>query len=202
MNLEHAILGFLSYRPFTGYELKRVFDKSIRHFWPADQSQIYKTLVKLAEQGYATIEVVHQEDRPSRKIYHITDEGRAQLMEWVRRTPDAEDFREPFLIQVFFSGLLSDEDAIRMLETKAAELNNILEHMTALSEQDVANDARAAPLKDQFFWYLTLDHGLWMMQAAQDWLDDAINRIRNKEYSLGPRVLPPPKRRRTQADSS
>jgi DNA-binding PadR family transcriptional regulator len=202
MNLEHAILGFLSYRPFTGYELKRVFDKSIRHFWPADQSQIYKTLVKLAEQGYATIEVVHQEDRPSRKIYHITDEGRAQLMEWVRRTPDAEDFREPFLIQVFFSGLLSDEDAIRMLEIKAAELNGILEHMTALSEQDVADDARDAPLRDQFFWYLTLDHGLWMIQAAQDWLDDAINRIRNEEYSLSPRVLPPPKRRRTQVDSS
>ena len=202
MNLEHAILGFLNYRPFTGYELKRVFDKSIRHFWPADQSQIYKTLAKLAERGYATIEVVHQEDRPSRKIYHITDDGRAQLMEWVGRTPDAEDFREPFLIQVFFSGLLSDEDAIRMLEIKAAELNSILEHMTALSEQDVADDARDAPPRDQFFWYLTLDHGLWMIQAARDWLDDAISRIRNKEYSLGPRVLPPPKRRRTQEDSS
>lgn len=202
MNLEHAILGFLSYRPFTGYELKRVFDQSIRHFWPADQSQIYKTLAKLAERGYATIEVVHQEDRPSRKIYHITDGGQAQLMEWIGRTPDAEDFRKPFLIQVFFSGLLSDEDAIRMLEIKTAELNGILEHMTALSEQDVADDARDASLRDQFFWYLTLDHGLWMMQAAQDWLDDAISRIRNKEYSLGPRVLPPPRRRRTQADSS
>ena len=67
MHLEHAILGFLSYQPFTGYELKRLFDQSIRHFWPADQSQIYKTLSKLAEKKYASIEVIHQEDRPSRK---------------------------------------------------------------------------------------------------------------------------------------
>ena len=63
MKLEHAILGFLSYRPLTGYELKHVFDESIRHFWPADQSQIYKSLARLAELGHAEIEVIHQEDR-------------------------------------------------------------------------------------------------------------------------------------------
>ena len=39
MSLEYAILGFLNYHPYTGYDLKKIFDTSIRHFWPADQSQ-------------------------------------------------------------------------------------------------------------------------------------------------------------------
>ena len=44
MSLDHAILGFLNYRRYSGYDLKKIFDKSVRHFWPADQSQIYLTL--------------------------------------------------------------------------------------------------------------------------------------------------------------
>jgi PadR family transcriptional regulator, regulatory protein AphA len=199
MHLEHAILGFLIYQSFTGYELKRLFDQSIRHFWPADQSQIYKTLSKLAEKGYASVEVIHQEDRPSRKVYHITDEGKKAFMDWVGRTPDGEVFREPFLIQVFFSGLLSDEDTLRILEAKSDELGKTIKHLTALGKDDaIDKESHEAPPRDQFFWYLTLDHGLWMMQAAQDWLEDTVWRIRNKEYALGPRVLPPPKRTRSK----
>ncbi len=53
MSLEFAILGFLNYHPYTGYDLKKIFDSSIRHFWPADQSQIYRTLTRLTEQGFA-----------------------------------------------------------------------------------------------------------------------------------------------------
>jgi DNA-binding PadR family transcriptional regulator len=32
MSLDYAILGFLRYRPMTRYDLKRVFDGSVRHF--------------------------------------------------------------------------------------------------------------------------------------------------------------------------
>jgi len=58
MSLEFAILGFLNYQPYTGYDLKKIFDTSIRHFWPADQSQIYRTLARLTEQGLAEMEKI------------------------------------------------------------------------------------------------------------------------------------------------
>ena len=38
MSLKHAILGFLSFAPLTGYDLKKAFDRSVQHFWPANQS--------------------------------------------------------------------------------------------------------------------------------------------------------------------
>ena len=79
MSLEHAILGFLNYRPLTGYSLKKIFDTSVQHFWPADQSQIYRTLSRLEEDGWAKMEVVEQENRPNRKVYHITDSGQEEL---------------------------------------------------------------------------------------------------------------------------
>ena len=87
MSLEYAILGFLNYHPYTGYDLKKIFDTSIRHFWPADQSQIYRTLARLTEQGFAEMEKVPQDDRPDRKVYSITEAGRAELMKWLSGPP-------------------------------------------------------------------------------------------------------------------
>jgi len=75
MSLEFAILGFLHYHPYSGYDLKKAFDASVRHFWPADQSQIYRTLGRLTEQGLAEMEVIEQTERPDRKVYHITQAG-------------------------------------------------------------------------------------------------------------------------------
>ena len=51
MSLDHAILGFLALEPMSGYDLKRVFDQSVQHFWPATQSQIYRSLGKMADQA-------------------------------------------------------------------------------------------------------------------------------------------------------
>ena len=44
MSLKHAVLGFLSIAPMTGYDLRKHMEESVAHFWPADQAQIYRTL--------------------------------------------------------------------------------------------------------------------------------------------------------------
>jgi len=192
MSLEHAILGFLNYRPFSGYDLKHILDDSIRHFWPADQSQIYKSLARLADRGQATVELITQIDRPNRKVYHITDEGREAFMQWVSRMPEPDEVREPFLIQVFFAGMLPDDKAIEILEAKAAEVRKVLEAYAAIDGAPSHKDEAEAPPRARFFWYLTLECGIWSLQAQLAWLESTIERIRNKEYEGGPRILWPP----------
>ena len=120
MSLEYAILGFLNYRPLSGYDLKKVFDNSVRHFWPADQSQIYRTLAKLAEQGYVEQEIVRGLDRPDRKEYRITPAGQEALRTWLTNPLPSQDLRIAELIQVFFAGQLSDQQALALFERLAA----------------------------------------------------------------------------------
>ena len=196
MHLDHAILGFLNHRPYTGYDLKRLFDRSIRHFWPADQSQIYRTLSRLAKQGLVEVEVVPQDNRPSRKVHRITQAGREEFRDWLGGKPREEEIREPFLIQIFFAGLLPDEEAIEILEAKAQELRELLRHFNYVNDEPIDKQQEEHPARERYFWYLTLDHGLWMTQAALDWMEDAIKRIRNKDYEQGGAVLPPPRRER------
>ena len=93
MSLEFSILGFLHYHPYSGYDLKKAFDTSVRHFWSADQSQIYRTLGRLTEQGLVEMEVVEQTERPDRKVYHITQAGREALSRWLRSTMPPQETR-------------------------------------------------------------------------------------------------------------
>ncbi|WP_418606301.1 PadR family transcriptional regulator [Georgenia sp. SUBG003] len=81
--LSRLILGLLALAPMTGYDIKRHLDSTVRHFWAADKAQVYRALASLVKDGYATVEVVHQETRPDRQEHHITEAGRAALHEWL-----------------------------------------------------------------------------------------------------------------------
>src|SRR5688572_3144470 len=117
MSLPHAILGILQYYPMTGYDLKtQFFDESITHFWSADQAQIYRTLDKLAEQGWVESQLEIQQDRPNRKVYSITETGRTELRRWLTTDQPLHAVREPLLIQLFFAAQLPNETVVEMLQ--------------------------------------------------------------------------------------
>jgi len=182
MSLEHAILGFLNYGPFSGYDLKKAFDTSVQHFWPADQSQIYRTLARLAERGWAEVEVVRQEGRPDRKEYHITATGREELRRWLVTPLPLEDTRSASLIQVFFAGQLSDDDILAMFEQEAEELRKLLErydHVPLGAAEYV--EAVSSP-RETFFWMLTLECGTAVAQAHLEWVGSVIRRIKDKQH--------------------
>lgn len=178
MSLEHAILGFLNYRPMSGYDLKKIFDTSVRHFWPADQAQIYRTLSPLSEKGLVEMEIVEQENRPDRKVYHITESGRQQLRNWLATPLPIEDNRSAPMIQVFFAGQLSDDEVIAMFERAAEYMRMGLQQyeQIPLSIESYA-DYTQSP-REFFFWMLTLEIGKMMARANLEWIDSVIERIR------------------------
>lgn len=181
MSLDYAILGFLAGRAMTGYDLKKLFDTSVSHFWPADQSQIYRTLTGLAERGWVTQEVIAQNDRPDRKVYHITPEGRANLRQWLMKELPVAPTRSASMIQVFFSAQLQDEDVIVMLERVAAHMRAGLAMYDDIPRQIENYREYTQSPREFFFWMLTLDIGQMTMRANLDWIEQTIRRIRNGE---------------------
>jgi PadR family transcriptional regulator, regulatory protein AphA len=178
MSLEYAILGFLNYHPYTGYDLKKIFDSSVRHFWSADQSQIYRTLTRLTEKGFAGMEKIPQEDRPDRKVYHITEAGCAELRKWLSGPPPMEGPHSAALIQVFFAGQLSDEEILAKFEDFAALMRLILAQYSQVPEQILPYQQEITSPREHFFWMLTLDNGIRSMQAALEWAESVIEIIK------------------------
>jgi PadR family transcriptional regulator, regulatory protein AphA len=179
MSLDYAILGFLNYHPYTGYDLKKIFDTSIRHFWPADQSQIYRTLSKLTENGWAEMEKVPQDDRPDRKVYTITDAGRAELLHWLASPPPMGEARSAPLIQVFFSGQLSNEEILTKFEGYAAIMRAILNQYDQVEGQLGPFEREISSAREHFFWMLTLENGICNMRANLEWAESVIERLKN-----------------------
>ncbi len=183
MSLEYAILGFLNDEPMTGYDLKKVFDMSVVHFWAADQSQIYRTLSRLHEAGRVRQEIVPQEHRPTRKVYHITGEGRAALRAWLATPLPADTLRIPWLIQLFFAGQIEDAEVLHVLESKAASLRAKLARYTqVLAEAEAHIEEESSP-RDKFFWLSTLDYGVVTAEAQLAWLERVIERVRQGAWT-------------------
>jgi PadR family transcriptional regulator, regulatory protein AphA len=179
MSLEFAILGFLNYHPYTGYDLKKIFDTSVRHFWQADQSQIYRTLARLTEQGFADMEKVPQTDRPDRKVYHITDAGRTELLKWLAGPPPMGEPRSAPLIQVFFAGQLTDEEILIKFEGFAAIMRAILNQYNQVPAQIGPFQQEITSPREHFFWMLTLDNGMRNMRANLEWAESIIEKIKS-----------------------
>jgi PadR family transcriptional regulator, regulatory protein AphA len=179
MSLEHAILGFLNYKPFSGYDLKKMFDNSVRHFWPADQSQIYRTLGRLAEKGWTDVELVEQADRPDRKVYHLTEDGKSELHCWLTGPISMEEHRSPPLVQIFFAGQLSDEEILVKFRLGADMLRAQLgqyEHVPAYIEE---YSRMVQSPRETFCWMLTLESGLAMARSQLEWMESVVQRIEN-----------------------
>ncbi len=184
MSLKHAILGFLSFRPLSGYDLKKAFDHSVQHFWSANQSQIYRTLAQIDEEGLVEKQVVEREERLDMKIYSITEAGRGELHRWLSTPLPEQDDREPILIQVYFSGVLSDDEILNLLQTY---LKSTEERLAVY--RSVFQIARSIPnqgIEERtiFFSLLTLEAGFKTNQAVAEWLRTSIQRIQQKNYSI------------------
>jgi PadR family transcriptional regulator, regulatory protein AphA len=110
MSIRHAILGFLSWKPFTGYELKKIFADALSFHWSGNNNQIYGSLVELHKDGAVSIEVIQQEKLPAKKVYAITEAGRAELRDWLLSEPELPVFRGLAHTQLAWAECLSDAE--------------------------------------------------------------------------------------------
>jgi PadR family transcriptional regulator, regulatory protein AphA len=181
MSLDHAILGFLNYRPYSGYDLKKIFDKSVRHFWPADQSQIYRTLARMSEKGWVETEVIPQETRPARKEYRITPTGQNELRHWLVTPLTPDENRSADMIQVFFAAQLSDEEILGIFERAAEMIRAGLAQYAHIPRNIEAYSEYTHSPREFFFWMLTLEVGIHNLRSSLDFIEALIQRIRNGE---------------------
>jgi PadR family transcriptional regulator, regulatory protein AphA len=177
MSLEYAILGFLNYHPYTGYDLKKIFDTSVRHFWSADQSQIYRTLTHLSELSYVKMDKIPQEDRPDRKVYSITETGRKSFLNWLANPPILGESRSAPLIQVFFAGNLRDEEILAKFKEFAGIMRAILSQYEKVPGMILPYQQEISSPREHFFWMLTLENGISNMRANLEWAESVIDRI-------------------------
>ncbi|MCU1700899.1 MAG: putative transcriptional regulator [Mycobacterium sp.] len=185
MALPHAILVSLCEQTGSGYELARRFDRSIGHFWAATHQQIYRTLRTMEDDGWVHVTPVVQQSRPDKKVYTVSDGGRAELARWIAeplsgRGSVVADNRTRDLAVKVRGAAYGDVDAVRaqaaaLRDERAALLDTFLELM---KHQFPAPGALTGSALHQ---YLVLRGGIRAEEGAIDWLDEVATALRGAQ---------------------
>lgn len=137
MSIDYAILGILSYKSMTGYDIKKIIQDSAFMPWSGNNNQIYKSLTELLDKGLVTNVVKHQESFPTKKIYSITGEGLNILKEWVLSSPEPCEIKKPFLVQLAWSKQLNTDELNMLIDGYENQIKIQL-LMAQRKEQDIS----------------------------------------------------------------
>jgi DNA-binding PadR family transcriptional regulator len=181
MSIEHAILGLLSLNSLSGYDIKKMFEGSPALYWSGNNNQIYKTLVKLHEQGWVSRETQLQDASPARKIYSITEKGLEELRRWVLANPEVPQVRNSFLIQLAWADLLTAQELDHLLERYENELQvqvamlKFQKQERNVSPSGIPRDAyinvlSARTPRETFLWNMIVENWLAYYQAELEWI--------------------------------
>ncbi|MBP6492099.1 MAG: PadR family transcriptional regulator [Clostridia bacterium] len=174
MTIQYAIMGILSWKPSSGYELKKVFEDSPYLYWSGNNNQIYKTLLQLQKEDWITCETIHQDGSPSKKIYSVTDTGMSHLKEWILTNAEAPEFKKPFLIQFAWSDMLSNEELSAVLTNYEKSIETQLGLQKEKYDREKAWPNRSA--RETFLWNMISVNLMTTYQSELDW----IRKVRNQ----------------------
>jgi PadR family transcriptional regulator, regulatory protein AphA len=138
---EYAVLGLLTWGEQSGYDLRKLAERSVGYFWTPAKSRIYAVLPRLVEAGLVRRRDVVQSGRPNKQLYRLTRQGEEALRRWVAEHPlEPETSRNTLLVKLFFGDLASPEELVRHIRqrrTEAEELKAEIEAIDAEREDDL-----------------------------------------------------------------
>lgn len=168
MSLKYTLMGFIDIYPMSGYDLVKAFDYAALFYWHATHTQIYNTLKELEKDDWVRGEVKYQIDNPSKRIFSITDKGRAALAEWLREEPELPGLKHAFLIKFTYSKDLSDEELLRQLDLYEEKLNERLSMLESEEKSIFMQMARSG--KERLLWKMSNENGLMYYQNEIRWV--------------------------------
>ena len=165
VNIRYFILGLLTRQSMSGYDIKR-FLKSLG--WLIDSpsfGSLYPALHALLEGGLATVEVVPRPDKPPRKIYTITPDGRDVLKGWVAQPVESNLSLKAFVMRLMLANNLTVEGLMEHLERRNDQVAESQEALRRTEESGEELDLGER---------MVLDYGLAMADAERAWLSRSL----------------------------
>ncbi|MDX1991935.1 MAG: PadR family transcriptional regulator [bacterium] len=176
MSLPHMIMGLLTWNSFTGYDLNKLFQQTVQYFWWTEQSQIYRALHRMERDGWVNVETIIQQDNPNRKVYHLTETGRAELLRWLAEPHHEDHPHEVWVGKLFFSHLLPNEDLIHLFEIRLAQTEGLLSGLE--ERQAFVNGLTHESERSAILQKMTVGYGVEMLRAERDWMRRQLDILR------------------------
>lgn len=184
MSLQYAILGLLNYDSMTGYDIKKMFDEAINNFWAASISQIYRELGTLEGKGYLTSAIQQQDERPDKRIYSITDNGKAAFRSWIANFPEklSKEKRDEFALRIFFGSNIGKDELIKQFERFIEEKQQNLDEISYLYKISEEYVLKMKLFKnEEIYWRFILRRAQMTLDTMISWAQECMEELKNRE---------------------
>jgi DNA-binding PadR family transcriptional regulator len=172
--VSHSLLGILSLRPMSGYDIQKFVSEHIGYFWRESYGQIYPSLRRMAGRGLVKVRIEQNQGKPDRQVYSLTAAGRAELEQWLAAPPVAPSPRNELLLKLFFGGRAKRADMVRHVENFSRQHQHLLQQYDQV-EQWLRHNHRNHP--DFPFWMMTLNYGKRNSAHLKEWSAAALRTL-------------------------
>ncbi len=166
-----VLLGLLSWRPMSGYDLKKTIETSISNFWTESYGQIYPMLKRLTAEGLVTRSVEKQVGKPDRYLHTLTDTGREELLRWLTEPVEHQGVRIELLLKLFFGRQVAVADSVRQAQQFRALQQQLCHKYDAI---ETWLQAEHTDHPDLPYWLMTVSYGRHASQALIHWCDETL----------------------------
>src|SRR5579859_5731928 len=157
----HALLGLLLDGPKHGYDLARAFAPAtpLGSAVHLGSSHLYALLTQLERDGLVTGQQESQGSRPPRRVFQITEAGRAEVLHWLDEPVERpRDMLLDFPLKLYLAQRM---DATRATALIARQRSLFASFLSELETEPVREDAGT----DQAFMCLLRDGRIARTQA-------------------------------------
>jgi DNA-binding PadR family transcriptional regulator len=162
--MKYPILALLAKGPAHGYELKQAFDDLFNAVYPPlNVGQIYTTLSRLERDVLVQDHHVAQENRPDKRVYELTDAGRAALGTWLNAAVPSTRLKDEFFMKLVLAQTAQIADPLALIDRQRREYLQTLRDLTDLALEPAT--------KQNPVTVLLIKGAVLHLKADLEWLD-------------------------------
>lgn len=173
----HAILGLLTLRPHSAYDLTQQARRSLAFVWPVSESQLYAEPQRLAREGYVRAAEEPAGTTRIRTVYRITPKGRRALKNWLASPLPAPALGSEMLLRVAFADAGDKASLLESFESCRVAVNAQYDAGRGQIQEHLAGEApylERASL-NTLWWVLVGEQ----LRLTLQWLDWATAHVRS-----------------------
>jgi Predicted transcriptional regulators len=179
--MDKLILGLLLLKGRTIYELRDRIAEGMEMMYSASIGSIQAAIKKLLAAGYIVCEE-RVENGKFKKVYSITEAGRASFGDWVNSPIEASQGKNPELLKIYFMGLSDKEGRagriashIANCKAKLAEIRLIVDEAQTMLQSGGFPPEATDILRYQM---MSAQFGADLMNFQVQWFSGLLNQIK------------------------
>ena len=161
--MKFLFLALLAHQPTHGYDLLQTYQKLFASVLPPlNAGQIYTTLSRLERDGLVHHQAVEQENKPDKRVYQLSDQGRLVLDGWFAEPLSGPRIKDTFYLKLISARMTGLVDPVELIQTQRQQYLQSLHDLNLLLVQpDVSGD----PIKQ-----VLIQGAVLHLKADLEWL--------------------------------